>query len=1422
MSTQSDFFKLTGVPPRMQALLDAMHAGDADRWLPRRLILQNYWLFEEPEVFHFGRGNLMLTGQNESGKSTVLVTAITLVLDMMLTPDRVDTMGSNDRSIRYYLIGKDDAQEGSPNWHRERTAYIALEFERDATGVFHTIGIGLRSSRDWTNQKVERWGFVMDGAHRVEEGGFHLHQKGRPLRPGELRDRLGRHGQVTDDQRAYKSAVNEALFGFQTVEDYERFLEMLHVVRTPKLGEGLNPRKVEALLKESLPPIQSDKIDAASEVFSKLDTIEEELKRLHDQLAVARELEGPQEAAVLARARQAAASYRAASRDHADRKKKHDDLLARLEAAGAEVARQTEVRAELASERAEKGGTLSVLKEQFRASEAFDIEDRLREVQADQRIALDAYEALRGDRKRTQDAADREQNALGEAEQSWARQRGRLGEKLTAARDAAHRAHWPSLEQRAALAGDALGTMNVDGGGAIAADLARSSIDGEAQQRRAVLDAVRAALDAVAAASTRLDAVRKASDVARRELNHADDRFRTAGREAESAREAAAAGVAAWREGCTELRIPDDAFGAVLAGIETYQPAGRPTSVLAPLQPAHDAAQEALRAEAQELGILRRRHQTDADEVDARLRRLSREADVEPDRTPAQAAARRLLREHGIAHAPLFAAVDLAGPLAAEAALASRVEAALLDAGLLDALIVPRAEAGRVRALLDAHGLGDRWIAPADASADGAHGGGTADWLVPVASADVSAEDVGAALRALRLAGGGAGVVDADGGWRLGPLHGLSVAPAEARVRFLGETARREERRRRIEEARCQLADLREEIGRLGEALEAVQARERALVREWRAAHDLPQLQVMHDRLLAVRREEHERERRRAAAELAAEAVETATRELQQHNAGLERATDDAPWLRGRPRADVDAAAAALAEVLSIVRAIGEDVERLEELRRAYAARTRAHDALRLQIEELAPRIAQANVRVQTLDAQIAALTEQLSRASVGREALAEEIHALERRLEAIEKQDREAEKSIDKNTGQIETLSQQEPDYADQLRSALILLQSAEHEFRERIEAYPRTLTEYADDARKSGLPKAMQRILDDVDPASIDDEVKRARQELQAAYARARGAFEEMSPALDGDILRFTHELGEMRLDELTITLEEQQARNETLLEEEDRRLIEQLMLRDVVDAIRDAIRNTRHWVSDINGILGKMKLFKGGIMRLHWDVRPREAADAFDPRRLDDLLSQRGIALDEARREELLEIFRTMVSDIRRRNRDRQLLEDYRTALLRMVDYTQWYTLTVQRKDESGRWMPLTKRLYGQGSGGRRTLDLLLPLIAAVSARLASADRAAPRLVGFDEAFAGVDDRNAAEIYALLTELDFCWIMATEKATALGSEVRGSATYEMLTDGVTVAPTLSLWDGVRRYEFIGDELLGVETAQGIGNRE
>jgi hypothetical protein len=528
-----------------------MHASDPDRWMPRRLVLQNFWLFEEPEVFHFARGNLMVTGQNESGKSTVLVTVMTLVLDMVLTPDRVDTMGSNDRSIRYYLVGKDDATEDAPTYHRERTAYIALEFERGRSGLFFTIGIGLRCSREWTNQKVDRWGFVVDDGRRVEID-LQLHDGGSParsLREHELKERLGRGGRVLKDQSAYKDAVQKALFGFQTLEEYERLLDMLHVVRTPKLGEGLNPKKVEGYLKESLPPIQSAAIESASDVFSKLDTIEAELDRLGEQLRVAAELEGPQEAAVLAAARQAAVAYRAAAREHRSRQDAFDKLVRELEAAREEVARQERIREALSAERAERQGRLDVLKPMFRSHEAFDLEEQLARTRVERDEAAAAHAGLLQDRRSRAAALEREQGQIRGTAESWEKHRRKLSERLGGIADAAQRAYWPSLERRAGLAGDALRALGVEGSEAIASDLARSTIGHEAAERSAVLTAVVSALDGLVSANRRHEEARRASGAAGKEYDQADQRYRSALREADLARAAARGALDAWRGG---------------------------------------------------------------------------------------------------------------------------------------------------------------------------------------------------------------------------------------------------------------------------------------------------------------------------------------------------------------------------------------------------------------------------------------------------------------------------------------------------------------------------------------------------------------------------------------------------------------------------------------------------------------------------------------------------------------------------------------------------------------------------------------------------------------------------------------------------------------------------------------------------------
>ncbi len=144
----------TGEELLVERLEELNRRSGAARWRPRRLILINWWLFDE-QVFHFAQGRLVLHGRNASGKSTVLAAAITLVLDGNKSPERMDTFGGRGRSVRYYLVGDPDATPESAFYHESRTGYVALEFQHGASARTLTVGVGLYTHRSRPGGEVD-------------------------------------------------------------------------------------------------------------------------------------------------------------------------------------------------------------------------------------------------------------------------------------------------------------------------------------------------------------------------------------------------------------------------------------------------------------------------------------------------------------------------------------------------------------------------------------------------------------------------------------------------------------------------------------------------------------------------------------------------------------------------------------------------------------------------------------------------------------------------------------------------------------------------------------------------------------------------------------------------------------------------------------------------------------------------------------------------------------------------------------------------------------------------------------------------------------------------------------------------------------------------------------------------------------------
>ena len=91
------------------------------RWRMNRMGILNFWLYDE-EVFELEQGRLLFRGANGSGKSVTMQSFIPLVLDGDKRPERLDSFGSRDRRMEYYLLG--DSETG----HMDRTGYLWIEF----------------------------------------------------------------------------------------------------------------------------------------------------------------------------------------------------------------------------------------------------------------------------------------------------------------------------------------------------------------------------------------------------------------------------------------------------------------------------------------------------------------------------------------------------------------------------------------------------------------------------------------------------------------------------------------------------------------------------------------------------------------------------------------------------------------------------------------------------------------------------------------------------------------------------------------------------------------------------------------------------------------------------------------------------------------------------------------------------------------------------------------------------------------------------------------------------------------------------------------------------------------------------------------------------------------------------------------------
>ncbi|QIB27318.1 AAA family ATPase [Caloranaerobacter azorensis] len=245
---------------------------DMNRWIMNRAGLINFWYYDDEE-FNFSDGKLLLRGANGSGKSVTMQSFIPLLLDGNKSPDRLDPFGSRARKLENYVLGDEDSGKD------ENISYIYMEFKKEKTENYLTIGMGLKAKK---GKGLDFWGFAITDGRRIGKD-FFLYKKidqKVPLSRRELENRIGDGGEVKTKQKDYMAMVNKYLFGFDELEEYDELIKLLVQLRTPKLSKEFRPTVIYEILNNSLQPLSDEDLRPMSEAIENMDNIKNKLEQL--------------------------------------------------------------------------------------------------------------------------------------------------------------------------------------------------------------------------------------------------------------------------------------------------------------------------------------------------------------------------------------------------------------------------------------------------------------------------------------------------------------------------------------------------------------------------------------------------------------------------------------------------------------------------------------------------------------------------------------------------------------------------------------------------------------------------------------------------------------------------------------------------------------------------------------------------------------------------------------------------------------------------------------------------------------------------------------------------------------------------------------------------------------------------------------
>ena len=1361
----------------------------SSRWQANKIGLVNFWYYDEQE-FPFAKGRMLLRGSNGSGKSVTMQSVVPLLLDGNMSPERLDPFGSRDRKMNSYLLEDDDDRE-------ERTGYLYLEFRRAGSEEYLTIGMGIRARK---GKPLDKWYFAISDGRRIGKDFFLYKSVGEKitLSKRELENRIEEGGRVFDKQADYMEYVNSHIFGFETKDEYKELIDLLIQLRTPKLSKDFKPSVINEILSDSLQPLSDEDLRPMSEAIENMDELSRKLKDEEIAIAAAEKIKRAYD--------------------------KYNRLMLYKKAAACQEAQEKLARIE--TQKAQNEKALRSNREQITACETLQQEmEATRQAMEKERESLGKSDAAVLKQREIELAKESESfgSAVKEKTQALDSRERRLldleyktketeNEKYN--REKTMRQHLSEMEEEADhmafdehafFRDELLEQLDTPYDYAVHQKQFRATREkiGETFQ---ILEETRQLKKDHDTLAEKRDRMVRELDSAQRKQTEAENLLIQTGSEWKEA-------LYRWEATNAELKLENSLLGRISRFADDYDETADFSQIR---QLAADVKQER-RNEMQS-----RHHETSGllTETEAALASVRRELaewedqkEPEPARSEAVLKNRERLTEQGIPYQEFYKVIEFDEAL--DEAACDRLEEALAAMGVLDALVIE--EAYRDRVMTFAEGCADRYLFAGSPQAGKS--------LLDILQLNDEVNDIFSNQRLTSILGSiasdgeGQAAVSPDGSYRIGVLSGTITGQHKAA--FLGTKARENARLARIRACEEEIARLEQELETQQAVCKALEDRMEQLEREYRA---FPQ----DTDLKTAWREVQE--------------AENLCSRLEKEKIRLE---EDLQQVKNQIREKQEAAYEAghllhLDFTFQVFKQAKEAAEVYDKLLIQLVSAHELYLNTVQMIRDLAVRKEEAEediaaIRDELADAERNLLRKQTELASVRSQLALTDYAAIKERLDACTAWLEDFPGKLRKNT-EKETVCREECKRFEQEIEACVeqIAELGKIETRLARCCEKETKLGYVEIPEEIGTQARAiaQYLKSDAEGLSWEN----VNQNLNAVYYQQREFLNEYQPSLKTDLfaeedegkpeaamtarrndIRARYQGKELPFSQLLTCLKAEIAELKDLISVRDRELFEDILSNTVSRKIRGKINAAGSWVSNMNQLMSSMNTSSGLKLSLKWRSKTAEAEDQLDTGELVQLLKKDYLSMTETESQRLSAHFRSKVEEARRSSGEQAGLVSFYQVMKDTLDYRKWFEFQLFAQKTGERQKELTNSVFGTFSGGEKAMAMYVPLFSAVVAKYEGGSKNAPRLISLDEAFAGVDSRNIRDMFRLMSEFEFDFIINSQVLWGDCDTLDALAIYQLQRPGNAKFVTVMsyLWNG-RCREALGNESMVEERSR------